>query len=681
MRSRITPLLLILPWVTAVACKVDGPEERGEATQEVGTSLGGPAYLEYCRKQGVPVPEVVLDDQWTNHGAVEVPFISRFHVDGSELTAELWSFVSTDPAGICLALPRWFTAGTNQGTAKLFGIICLGKNSSKACFFDNPGGTYFPRGAAQPIANFLGGTELVSNTPDMCTDCHAGENPFVIHPEKKAFVDLRSDETRSELLRPASGWYEPIAPNGWVMNPGPSNQLAGISVPVPDGCVGCHKLPQVSLNLREYCRSVLQPAVTRTWWTPGVGLDETMPRLDQNPGGVTYTDYRERYRPHFGELLKLCGRLAGPSEEIFSVTKDDLRTLSPPTIVEPLYACAQGVAVGNIVPGAMVELTLNGQPAGVARSDGEHLVAFALPQALKANDRLEARQSWGGAISELSQAAVAIDYPDPTLPKPEITPGIIYECATSVGVRTVPGARVELTVNGGPPEVRYLTQGVDAMYPSGAPFKAGDQFQVRAFLCSTPSDPSEVVVASAPPATLRAPRFVPQVPFEGQNVVYLDGLDYGAYASVNHVTTALGLGDTNAFPDGMGSTLFLPSSPLGRSLKVGDVLRAEPHLYCGSIPSTPLTSTPAKPCSTLPAPRILPPIAGARSVVVERAERGARIRVYDAVGFEIADGTGPLLPLVPPRTLRLGESLTVVQQLGTCEGRRAYVTLVEASQE
>lgn len=672
MRSALKTMLLIMPWVP-LGCRGEA-EPGGAASQGVGTSFSGPAYITECRQAGVPVPDWVLTSEWTNHGRVEQPFIAN----DSRLEAELWSYTSTSPAGICLALPRWITRGSGVGTSELFGVICMGKNTSKACFFDNPNGFGFLRGGPQSISMFVGGADLDKNGQGICTNCHAGENPFVIHPEKKAFVDLRSDPVRMDLLRPANGWYEPIAPFGWVMNPGPSQQLAGITTPTGESCVSCHKLPEVSTALDSYCDEVLETAVSRTWWN--FGLDETMPLAGFTPPGVPYQAYRDRYRSHFDALLRFCKRAPAPSEESSFSSKDDPGVISPPTIQEPLYACAQGVAVGNIIPGATVELTLNGQAAGVAQSTGETVVAFALPQALKTNDLLEARQSWGGATSDLSLAAKAIDYPDPTLPQPEIVPGIIHECANSVGVRTVPGARVELTVNGGPPEVRYFTQAVDAMYPTASPFKQGDKFQVRAFLCSTPSDYSDVVQASAPPASLRAPSFVPAVPYEGQEVAYLDGLDYGAYASMTHANSGQGLGDTNAFPDGMGSTLFLPASPLARPLTVGDTLEAEPHLYCGGIPANRSSAT-ARPCSDLPAPRIQTPTAGARAVVVERAERGARVRVLDGQGIEIADGPGPLLPLIPPRTLQRGERLTVVQRLGTCEGRRAYLTLVEAPTE
>ena len=67
------------------------------------TTNGGKDYVRECKAAGVPLPDTVLDETagWVNHGEVLDPFI----LDTFE--AELWSWSSASPEGICLALPRW----------------------------------------------------------------------------------------------------------------------------------------------------------------------------------------------------------------------------------------------------------------------------------------------------------------------------------------------------------------------------------------------------------------------------------------------------------------------------------------------------------------------------------------------------------------------------------------------
>ena len=155
----------------------------------------------------MPIPIRVLDSGWSNHGRIEEPSLGTFAVDGSgPFESELWSFESTNPPGICLALPRWHTSGPDAGKAEAFGVICMGKYSSTACFFDNPSGDFFWRGRSELITKYAGGQDLVRNGQVACTDCHSGESPFLIHPEKKAFAELLSDPARADLLRTASAF-------------------------------------------------------------------------------------------------------------------------------------------------------------------------------------------------------------------------------------------------------------------------------------------------------------------------------------------------------------------------------------------------------------------------------------------------------------------------------------------
>ena len=213
------------------ACADESIREIDSARLPIVTTKSGMDYVAQCRAEGVPVPDRVLDGGWINHGYIEDEFIL-----GSD-NAELWSYTQSmgNNRGICLALPRWDSV-TDE--TSLLGVICLGKESSKSCYFDIPlGDPAFPRYTSFPISSFEGGTGLIGYEP--CTDCHAGENPFIIHPEKHidlgggtaAFADLLGDTTRANLLQPASNWHDPIAPFGWPQNPGPEVRLDKVYSP------------------------------------------------------------------------------------------------------------------------------------------------------------------------------------------------------------------------------------------------------------------------------------------------------------------------------------------------------------------------------------------------------------------------------------------------------------------
>ena len=170
----------------------------------------------------------------------------------------MFVFASQEPEGICISLPR-----TSGNTVRLNGVICLGKESSKACFWDNQKNDQlftFPKGEVLPITEFAGGPELDDGAGGTCTNCHAGENPYIIHPNtplgKPALsaYPLFSDD-----------WYEPLVHTSWPQNPGPMANG-------PEGnCNFCHtdggsggRFPELSSNISGYCSAVLSTAIIRT---------------------------------------------------------------------------------------------------------------------------------------------------------------------------------------------------------------------------------------------------------------------------------------------------------------------------------------------------------------------------------------------------------------------------------
>ena len=97
--------------------------ERGMIAK--ATTASGREYIEECRKAQVPIPPQWGGGGWTKIGDLTTNFL------GFGNPAEVWRANSASPKGLCVALPR--VAGS---MISALGIICLGIESSNACFFD-----------------------------------------------------------------------------------------------------------------------------------------------------------------------------------------------------------------------------------------------------------------------------------------------------------------------------------------------------------------------------------------------------------------------------------------------------------------------------------------------------------------------------------------------------------------
>ena len=247
------------------------------------TMNSGQAYIDECRAAGVPIPPPIgqMDPAgltgWKSQGFI--PTSEQFIVN---TPAEVRTFQSSSPPGMCIALPRYTDA--TRSTVKLDGVICLGQASSNVCFWDNQMGgrgfnfarnTVIPIGvpnlSINPAGQYqAGGFELENGSGGVCTGCHAGQNPYIIHP----FTDLGGgsgplmdlNEPPLNLPTFAGSRYNPIIPASW-----PQNQLSHSPSLVPTACRGCHSasgpggaFPHLSSQLREYCDNVLTPAINRT---------------------------------------------------------------------------------------------------------------------------------------------------------------------------------------------------------------------------------------------------------------------------------------------------------------------------------------------------------------------------------------------------------------------------------
>jgi hypothetical protein len=275
------------------------------------TSLSGAEYASLCQTQGVPLPPRwgEMDSgrpRWKLKGTVSGKDV--FIVKGIE--AKVYYYATSQ--GVCMALPRY-----NPGTTSvdLFGVICQG-TSGKVCFWDrDESKSQIPVNPSNPISIastnaqdlvsslWVGGAALVPQGGGMCTDCHRGENPFIVVPGEA--TDLKG----VGVSQFSGSWYDPIVGSGWLQNAGPGTVPSPTNPPLDpsrDGsCLQCHsgegsiggRFPVLGLiNGTEsgYCKFVLTQA----------RLLKKMPPFD--PGPLSYDK-------HWNALFAACAQPGPPT--------------------------------------------------------------------------------------------------------------------------------------------------------------------------------------------------------------------------------------------------------------------------------------------------------------------------------------------------------------------------------
>lgn len=205
-------------------------------------------YIKGCRDAGVPVPDSyqLSGNGWTDNGDLDTLFIGP----GDKAKVAFRANQGSEPEGVCIALPRYESGKTD--TVAL-GLICMGSATSRSCYFDDK--TPKALAAMRPLTDFKSGAELDAPGQDVCTDCHAGENAFVIHPKAAAFKNIPN-------LQPKA-WHVPMVSKNWPQNPGPGTINRKCST-------ACHKqgdagrFPALSTDLPGFCGTILESAVRDT---------------------------------------------------------------------------------------------------------------------------------------------------------------------------------------------------------------------------------------------------------------------------------------------------------------------------------------------------------------------------------------------------------------------------------
>ncbi len=600
------------------------------------TRAAGREYIEECRKAGVPIPPDWGSSGWSHEGDLTTNFL------GFGNPAQVWRADSASPKGLCVALPR-----VDGANISALGIICLGVESSRACFFD---ASDVPVGADMPITDFLGGDDLFNG---VCTDCHAGENPFVVHPASP--LNMWPDN------QPAA-WHSPLIKPSWPQNPGPFGLLAAVPInPLPPdndaSCLECHaqgqfgRFPDVlALNSwkggkSDYCRVILEQAVGNTM--PGLG---------------------SAHDKHAQAMLAFCDQQTPPGGEVRPPdTKDNPEVVSPPIVIGPLYACVTGVEVAGGAYGAKITVSVNGTAQGSATVTTPSKTMVAVSP-LVAGDVVTAVQDVDGVVSGQSNPETVIDhtvaYPS-GLPTPTIDPTVIYQCGHTIAVRHVRGATVTVFTNGASPAT--YTSGGDwtNLPPAIRPFNLGDSYTAQQGLCTDLSGVSGPEDAGTPPSPMPVPAMDPTPPIAGQPVVGVSNLAEGALTTVSEASA----GDLATFSTAVTWQPEIDvATGLGRLVQPGDSFTVVSSL----CEDAKVSIDEARPCERLPAPKIAVPFVGQSFVTVTEAVPGARILVYDAALTEIGDGSGAIVGLTRP--IVLGDLLTVVQRLGQCVSSSAYQT-------
>jgi hypothetical protein len=261
------------------------PVDAALAEAGAGARQGRAAPLTYaqkCQAARVPIPPAWGDPAWKLSGSLSNN--QEFIFDEKQAIVYWWQ--SSAPRGTCIALPRKETLADGRTVYGNLGVICHGVETSKACFWD---AVNVEIGASKPIGLFIQGDQPIISGGGNCTDCHAGNNPFIIHPDSPLKLTGKPGFDINNWN--AVNWVDPLIIPAMPQNPGPTNALVGVTAPANGSCMdgNCHDagskrlLPELHAGL-QFC-AIIKTAMTPS--KPGApNPKKTMP-----PSGVVAGDF------------------------------------------------------------------------------------------------------------------------------------------------------------------------------------------------------------------------------------------------------------------------------------------------------------------------------------------------------------------------------------------------------
>ena len=359
---------------------------------------------------------------------------------------------------------------------------------------------------------------------------------------------------------------------------------------------------------------------------------------------------------------------------------EDRTFVSPPTLQQPIYACAHTVVVKDFVPHADIEIHIDGGLATTendAKWTGGHPIDVGTQ--FTEGQKVHAIQIVDGQRSDPSNVVTVTDYlqdyPD-GLPQPRISRAPLLECGRAIGVAdAVPSSTVTAFAEnpdggGGFDPAVQIGQIADFPYMFCTSLQEGARVWLEASLCTETSDRSAVEIVDPEPSTIPAPDFDP-LPIDGADIAVIWGPGGNPHELLNGADLEIKEGGTHVggqpTPGGGQQVYVDPPVDATKSYTVTQAL-------CNPSPGT--TVTP-QPCSALQAPKIYPPLPGDTKIHLIDYYPGARILVF-AGGTEIGD-SGPATVNLS-RAINSGETITVVQKLGNCISSTAYQVRVSCDQ-
>lgn len=371
--------------------------------------------------------------------------------------------------------------------------------------------------------------------------------------------------------------------------------------------------------------------------------------------------------------------------------KEDPKFISPPTLGQPIYACSSAITAQNFLPGAKIEVFIDGAPApnpsfiGMIPSPGQ---THDTGVKFKAGQVVYVTQTLGSAVSAQSNHVTVTSHTEDFpagLPKPRLFARPLYQCGHAVLVEdVVPGSTVtvhaEDDAGGGAFKPIQNVGGFQASTEWGLnwtgvnpEFTLAARISATAKLCTDNSPRSDYEITApgpspVPPGSLEKPIINGQtlVTAWGKNGPPNDPAQHGAILTV--CDTVPNVRGQTSTPGGVPHIFGIsPAATTGEKLDVTQKLCTE------SLPGDP---TVVEDCNAMPAPIIKAPLPGDTKIVVTQQIPGAEILVF-ASGQEIGHSSGSVINLSRP--VKNGETVTVMQRLGKCTGRYVYQIKVECA--